>query len=158
MPIFPKSAPHPHGSPRVAKDNALPSYLGCFTKVSRDLKNSSRNLCIAEIELLMKISSWNMYKVLAWNSHHKCDFWHCIFSRDFWRTHETLGTQPLGQKTSDQYRFRKYSDVIWASSCVKSPTTRLFVHQREHQLIQSPLWDADDLRIKDEHRVYSQRS
>ena len=23
------------------------------------------------------------YKVSAWNSHHKHDFWHCIFSRDY---------------------------------------------------------------------------
>ena len=23
------------------------------------------------------------YKVSAWNSHHKCDFWHCIFLQDY---------------------------------------------------------------------------
>ena len=23
------------------------------------------------------------YKLSAWNSHHKCDYWHCIISRDY---------------------------------------------------------------------------
>ena len=61
----------------------------------------SWNLCIAEIELLVRNSSWNfvyvptaMYKVSAWYSHNHCDFWHCMFSRDYlvssWNVSETI--------------------------------------------------------------------
>ena len=54
----------------------------------------SRNLCIAEIVLRMRIFQvetlymfpkqcfGHTYKVSALNSHYKCDFWHCIFSQD----------------------------------------------------------------------------
>ena len=42
----------------------------------------SRNLCTAEIVFLMRISSWN-FVAFSWNSHRKCDFWHCVFSRDY---------------------------------------------------------------------------
>ena len=60
---------------------------GVFRELS---KMFTRNLCIAEI-ILMRISSWNFvrvqtlytYKVSAWNSHHKCHFLYCIFSRDY---------------------------------------------------------------------------
>ena len=30
-----------------------------------------------------KAMLWHMCKVSAWNSHHKCDFWCCVFSRDY---------------------------------------------------------------------------
>ena len=71
-------------------------------------KAISRNLCIAEIKLLMKIPSRNFvhkpkvwlwahaYKISAQNSHHKCYLWHCIFSWDYFVVHETLARQPPG--------------------------------------------------------------
>ena len=57
----------------------------CFTTVLRALQN-----------ILLEFVYWrnhtfyenfkpcfgHTYKVLAWNSVHKCDFWHCIFSLD----------------------------------------------------------------------------
>ena len=72
----------------------------------------SLSLCIAEVVLLMRISRWNLwefqgetlyvcpkpcfghtYKVSPWNSHHKYDFWHCVFSREklesAWNLRET---------------------------------------------------------------------
>ena len=67
---------------------------GCLTYASWALQIFSRNMCTAEIVLLMRISTWNCtsaqshalgtrtqytYKVSTWNSHNKCDFWHCIF-------------------------------------------------------------------------------
>ena len=70
----------------------LGSVSLAFLKLSKTL---SQNLCIAEIELLMKISSWNfvcvpkacfwanIQNVSAWNFHHICDFWHRIFSWDY---------------------------------------------------------------------------
>ena len=36
---------------------------GCFTNVSRALQKFSRNLCIAQIVLVMRISSWNFVRV-----------------------------------------------------------------------------------------------
>ena len=36
-----------------------------------------------------------MCKVSAWNYHHKCDFWHCVFSGDyFWKARYALVKQP----------------------------------------------------------------
>ena len=59
---------------------------GFVSLTSRELsKILSRNLCIAEIVLLIMISSWNfvlVHKVSAWNSHHKGVFCHCIYSQD----------------------------------------------------------------------------
>ena len=57
----------------------------------------SRNVCIAKILHLMRISSWNFvcvpksqcfghtHKVFAWILHLKCDFWNCIFKRDYFK-------------------------------------------------------------------------
>ena len=72
------------------------TYQGGVWVTFRELpKVFSRNLCLAEMVLLMRISSLNFvqvpkamcfghtYKVSAWNSHHKCDFWHCIFMQDY---------------------------------------------------------------------------
>ena len=42
----------------------------------------SRNLWAFQAEA-MYVCPPKAYKVSAWNSHHKCDFWHCIFSRDY---------------------------------------------------------------------------
>ena len=77
--------------------------LGVVSLTLRELsKIFSRNLCIAKIALPMSITSWNFVRVpkaswnlfvcptpcfghtdkfSAWNSHHKCDYWHCVFSR-----------------------------------------------------------------------------
>ena len=36
------------------------------------------------------------YKVSAWNCHHKCDIWHCVFSRDYFGgLAKSLVKQPL---------------------------------------------------------------
>ena len=63
---------------------------GVVSLTFRELsKIFSRNLCIAEIALLMRISSWNFIrvpkacKVSAWNSHNTCDYWHCKCSSDY---------------------------------------------------------------------------
>ena len=64
---------------------------GCFTNVSRALQNILskfvyyRNHTSYE-NFKLKLCTWaqkpcfgHTYKVSAWNSHHKCHFWHCIF-------------------------------------------------------------------------------
>ena len=73
---------------------------GCFTKVSRALQNViskfvyCRNRTSYEnfkLKLCTCAQSMAYFghgfghtcKVSAWNSHHKCYFWHCIFSRDY---------------------------------------------------------------------------
>ena len=65
---------------------------GLFHELS---KMFFQNLCIAEIILLVrnfqlelkfmhpKLCFRHTYRISAWNSHHKCDFWLCIFSRDY---------------------------------------------------------------------------
>ena len=82
--------------------NARAAILNPFSKVGfsglrsqgasltfRELsKIFSWNWCIAKIVLHMRIASWNSvhvpkYKCSALNSHHKCDFRHRIFSRDY---------------------------------------------------------------------------
>ena len=78
-----------------------------FHKLS---KIFSWNLCIAEIILLINISSWNfvcvpkdmlwqMYNISAWNSHHKCDFWYFVFLWNyFWGLQKCEWNNPLGPK------------------------------------------------------------
>ena len=38
------------------------------------------------------------HKISAWNSHRKCDFWHCVFSRDYFGE---LAKQPPGSRSND---------------------------------------------------------
>ena len=68
----------------------------------------SRNLCITEIVLLMRISSWNFVrepKAMLWahvqSFSLKFSTWMwfpalCIFARLFWRVRETIVQQPPG--------------------------------------------------------------
>ena len=68
---------------------------GCFTNASspkHSLKicvlQKSNFLWIFQAETLYvcpKHGFGHTYKLSAWNSHYKCDFWHCIFSRDYFR-------------------------------------------------------------------------
>ena len=59
-----------------------------FRELSKIL---SRNLCIAEIVLVIRISSWNFVRVPKATRTKfqleilitKCDFWCCVFSRDY---------------------------------------------------------------------------
>ena len=62
---------------------------GCFTNISR----AQQNICVLQKSYFLSEFQaetlhvcpcfGHMYQVSAWNSHHKCDFWHCIFSRDY---------------------------------------------------------------------------
>ena len=83
----------------------LTKSQGVVSLTFRELsKKISRNLCITQIVLLMRISSWNFVRVPCfwhtynfsdWNSHHKCDFWCCLFfARIFWGARETLVKLP----------------------------------------------------------------
>ena len=66
--------------------------VGCFINVSRALQNIHSTLqksyllweFHAEILYVCPMPCFgNTYKVSAWNSPHRCDFWHYIFSRDY---------------------------------------------------------------------------
>ena len=65
--------------------------VGCFISVSRAIQNIHSTLqksyllweFHAEIFHVANAMLWNTYKVSAWNSPHRCDFWHYIFSRDY---------------------------------------------------------------------------
>ena len=68
---------------------------GCFTNNSWAFQNilskfgccrnriSCENFKLKFCTCAPKHGFGHMYKVLAWNSHKKCDFWHFIFSRDY---------------------------------------------------------------------------
>ena len=65
---------------------------GCFTNVSWALQNILskfvfyRNRASYEnfkLKLCMCHGFGHTYKVSAWNSHHKCVFWYCVFSWDY---------------------------------------------------------------------------
>ena len=68
---------------------------GCFINVSRALQNILSNFFVLQKSHFLwafqaetffvcpKLCFGHTYKVSAWNSHHKCDYWHCIFSRDY---------------------------------------------------------------------------
>ena len=85
---------------QMSRDGSWSSFLfltdqGLVSLTFRELsKIFSRNLCIAKIVLRMRISSWNFVcvpKAMLWahvqsfslKFYHKWDFWHCVFSQDF---------------------------------------------------------------------------
>ena len=63
----------------------------CFTNVSRALQNILSKFMYCKyhtsfdnFKLCMCAQSHgHMYKVSALNSHHKCDFWHCVYLRNY---------------------------------------------------------------------------
>ena len=70
-------------------DPVIPEYTGgCFTNVSWTLRNIFSKVVYRRIHTSYKniklkfctCAQSQMYKVSAWNSHYKCDFWHYIFS------------------------------------------------------------------------------
>ena len=68
----------------------------------------------------------HMYKVSAWNAHHKCDLWHCIFfARLIWRARKMLVKQPLTLMLF--YRkipqFQRNLTVIWLTITCSLTTT-----------------------------------
>ena len=89
----------------------------------------SRNLCIAEIVLLMKISNWNFVRVpnaMLW-AHIQSfilkfspQMWFlallCIFTRLFWRARETLLILPPG--LSERHFFRPHYTFVWRRICM----------------------------------------
>ena len=86
---------------------------GCVSLTFRELsKTSSGNLCIAEIVLLMRISSWNIVlvsKAMFWAHMQSSSLkispsmWLMalyIFARLFWRARKKLVKRPPGHKAS----------------------------------------------------------
>ena len=92
-----------------------------FSLTFRDLsKICCRNLCVAEIISLWEFQAETMYvcpkyrfghtyKVSAWNSQHKCDFWHSIFSRDYLKSSRNVS------ETTPVFWSRYYTENTWSS-------------------------------------------
>ena len=62
--------------------------LGCLTNVSRALHVLQKWYILWEFQadtlyVCPKPCFGHTYKVSAWNSQRKSDFWHCVFSRDY---------------------------------------------------------------------------
>ena len=67
----------------------------CFTNISRGLSRYSLKICVLQKSYFLwefqaeasyvcqKPCFWHLYKIWAWNSHHKCDFWHCLFLKSY---------------------------------------------------------------------------
>ena len=133
---------------------------GVVSLTFRELsKIFSRNLCIAEIVLVIRISSWNLVRVpkaMLWAhvQSFSLKFWSqmwflvlCIFARLFWRARETLVKQPVPyinwSKAAHYCACRciaYYSDVIMSTMasqitgvCIICSTVCLGAEQRKHQ-------------------------
>ena len=93
------------------------------------LKIFSRNLNIIKIVFLWEFQAKTLYvcpkpcfghtyKVSAWNSRHKCYFWHCVFSRDYFgELAKRSWNNPRHQEghfTLEQY------DKVEANDCIIS--------------------------------------
>ena len=101
----------------------LPSVVGtvgCFTNVLRVLQNVlskmvyCRNRTFYELfNLILCTLHWNTYKVSTWNSHKKCHFWHCMFSRDYFGELTECWWKNTGSRPSATCSVGEIHTTLW---------------------------------------------